>query len=99
MKFRVDFVTNSSCADFIIAKKYLTEGQIYLIHNHIDVANSWVVKRGPRDEDEHNDSWRIKEDDKNIIGDTMMDNFDMTWFLLEIGVNEDHIEMHGCYGD
>jgi len=97
MKFRTDFVTNSSCADFIIAKHFLSQEQIDQIHKHIDVANSWILGRGPQKE--HSDWWRIKEDHKDIAGDTSMDNFDMMWFLLEIGVDEEHITMHGCYGN
>jgi len=98
MKIHIDFITNSSCADFIIAKHYLSQEQIDQIHDHINVANSWEIQRGPPEE-VHTDGWRIKEDHKDIAGDTMMDNFDMMWFLLEIGVDEDYVTMNGCYGN
>jgi hypothetical protein len=96
MKIQSDFISNSSCASFIIPKKVLTQEQINKIYNHIDIANSWIIKRDPKVE--YTDWWQINEDDENINGDTTMDNFDMMWFLLQIGIDEEHIHYEGCYG-
>lgn len=102
MKIQFDFVSNSSCASFIIPKKHLTSEQIMAIHEHIDVSEEFITAhRGPQTDiyNSPHDAWDIKETEDNIEGDTTMDNFDMMWFLLKIGVDEEHIEYHGCYGD
>ena len=101
MKIRTDFVTNSSCASFSILKKDLTEKQIYMIKNHIERSNDYIVHRGPQRQiyNRDHDAWNIEESDKKIEGNVSMDNFDMMWFLLKIGVDEDDVELHGCYGD
>ena len=101
MKISAEFITNSSCASFVVPKKYLNPYQIEQIKNHIDISEQFIVHRGPQTKiyNDHGSAWNIEEFEDRIEGDTSMDNFDMTWFLLEIGVNEDHFEMHGCYGD
>lgn len=100
MKIQSDFVSNSSCASFIIPKKHLTTEQINAIHHHIDFSEQFIeAHRGPNREiyNAPHDAWNITETRKNIEGDTSMDNFNMMWFLLKIGVDEEHIEYHGCY--
>ena len=97
MKAKTDFVTNSSCASFVVAKKNLTNLQKFLIRNHHEFAKKYhppSVEYTP----EHS-GWTITEDAKTISGDTSMDNFDMIWFLLEIGIDEDDLDHKGCYGD
>jgi hypothetical protein len=101
MKIRPDFITNSSCASFSILKKDLTPVQIEQIKNHIQESENYIVHRGPQTQiyNSSYDAWHIEENEKTIWGDTGMDNFDMMWFLLKIGVNEDDINLEGCYGD
>jgi len=101
MRLKSEFITNSSCASFTILKYYLSPHQIELIHDHIKESANFIVHRGPQTEiyNGPHDAWNIEETESTIEGDTSMDNFDMTWFLLQIGVNEDHIQMRGCYGN
>ena len=101
MKINSDFITNSSCASFIVLKKYLSRIQMDKIKDHINESDNYVLHRGPQSQiyNDPGSAWHIEETHDAIEGETSMDNFDMTWFLLQIGVDEDHIEMHGCYGD
>jgi len=97
MKMKTDFVTNSSCASFVIEKKHLTNLQIDLIYEHHEFAkqyHSHAIEYTPE-----KSGWDICGVGDTIKGTTSMDNFDMLWLLLEIGIDEDHIEYEGCYGE
>ena len=96
MKLKSDFVTNSSSASFVIAKKHLTKNQIMLIHDHIGVGMILADQLNNNMYYGHYpvamaDEWLIKEYFDRITFDTSMDNFDMWWFLKEIGVKNEHI--------
>jgi len=96
MKLKTDFVTNSSCASFVIEKKNLTNIQKLLIKNHLEFCKQYHLPALEYTPD--HSGWEIIETDNKILGDTSMDNFDMLWFLLEIGIDEDHMRYEGCYG-
>ena len=92
MKIKSEFVTNSSSASFIILKKDLSPCQIFYIYNHAEVGEILAEKMGvsiwP-------DSWRISETDTTIEGDTIMDSFDMEWYLNQIGVKPEKVKFSG----
>lgn len=99
MKIKTDHVTNSSSASFIIDKEKLTDLQLYLLKNHVEFVKSYhpsaleyVELFGASVETIAQSGWTITEEDEYIEGYTSMDNFDMKWFLREIGVDEDDIE-------
>jgi len=94
MKAKIDFVTNSSCASFVVAKKVLSNIQIELIKNHIQASEMY---NGIGEGYNKYDAWKITETENNIAGETSMDNFDMIHFLLQIGVDEEDIQHEGCY--
>ena len=89
MKFRLEFVTNSSSASFVISKHELTVEQLDALRNHIDVAKSkWPDEFDVSDYDE----WGIEEDEDFIKGFTAMDNFDMGEFMERIGIDSNKAE-------
>ena len=83
MKTRYGFVSNSSSSSFMIDKLCLTDLQLYAIRNHVKVAKEMLDDFfiGSRE-----DEWNITETDEKIKGYTSMDNFDMEYFLKQIGV-------------
>ena len=108
MKIKPTFVTNSSSASFTIMKHNLTELQIQLIYEHIEVANALVPDGVINGRNVHwcndphynnryfSDEWNIKEDERTISGSTSMDNFDMYWFLTSVlKIDEEHITYEG----
>ncbi len=101
MKIKIDFITNSSSASFMILRKHLSETQILLIKEHIEVAKALDTLDGSDydDNDIYNkrwyDEWQITDNGTAIQGSTSMDNFSMREFLVnDLGLDEDIIEYH-----
>jgi hypothetical protein len=88
MKIKLDFVTNSSSASFTIPKEFLTEKQILMIYSHVEIGS---LLSKDQNVEFYADEWDISEKDGDICGDTSMDNFDMTWFLENIGVDMNRV--------
>jgi hypothetical protein len=89
MKIKIDFVTNSSSASFIILKHNLTDIQIEMIKDHINIGLIIGKRQGLT---VYPEPWHINETEDSIMGDTNMDNFSMLWFLHAIGVKREYIE-------
>ena len=94
MKIKIDHVTNSSSASFMIPKSSLTEDQIRMIKDHIEMAHFYErAFPGKHNFDfiDEGSGWKIEETDHSIKGHTWMDNFNMLKFLEVIGVNMDEV--------
>lgn len=89
MKLNIDFITNSSSASFVILKKHLTDVQIQMIHDHIEVG---MIIAEDGEYEIYNYPWEITETEDEIKGYTSMDNFDMHWFLDAIGIDHEIID-------
>lgn len=99
MKIKTDYVTNSSSASFIIDISNITKLQKFLIENHVEFCKTYDPQAlldadiyGEAIENIENSGWTIYEEDGFIKGRTSMDNFDMRWFLNEIGIREEDYE-------
>lgn len=93
MKIKTDFVTNSSCASFVIPRNKLTDYQVHLIEEHITYGKMLMMPSA-----ENREQWTIIVEDDEIFGETSMDNFNMLKYLLNfVKVKEKHIKYEGCY--
>jgi hypothetical protein len=87
MKLKLDFITNSSSANFVINKKHLTTEDIVLIKNHLEIAALFDEQTGKKELTEYAsswDAWEIEETDHEIKGYTSMTNFSMMRYLTEV---------------
>ncbi|WP_097005350.1 hypothetical protein [Lacrimispora amygdalina] len=80
MKFRADFVTNSSSSSFLICKKNLSDNQIKAINNHSELGKKLGLSYAEEE-------WSIDESDNFISGHTGMDNFQISELFDIIGVS------------
>ena len=89
MKNRTGFVSNSSSSSFIVSLNHVTKAQLVLITHHQQLAPLLEIE-SVADED----VWdiRIEEDDRLVKGSTNMDNFDMDYYLREIGIDMEYVE-------
>jgi hypothetical protein len=94
MKARNGFVSNSSSSSFLINTFYLSDFQIESIKNYKEVASKNKMECCSIDYC----SWTIKIIERidgydDISGFTLMDNFDMHYFLTRIlGIDREHIK-------
>lgn len=90
MKTRQGFVSNSSTSSFVIPKNELNPLQLALIINHAKICGMLGDSIGDLGYCFHEyDGWNIEVTDDEVIGNTMMDNFDMYNFMESIGVKTD----------
>lgn len=83
MRYRKDFVTNSSSSSFLIEKKYLDDDQIQAIKEYEYMGEKLGI---PYSHDPFS-CWDISENETKIAGYTSMDNFSFAEFFEKIGVN------------
>jgi len=97
MKMRTGFVSNSSCASFVIQKEWVSTAQIKLVKNHLREVKLDPPRYGQHYRPRDGDEWAIHETDTTLEGSTIMDNIDMRAFLAAIGVPMDHVEFDDNY--
>jgi hypothetical protein len=91
MKYRMDFITNSSSSSFTIQRKNLTANQIEAIRLH-GILGALLDQELETDTEIEFDAWDIGVDGDSIHGFTIVDNFNMGLFFDKIGVDRRHVE-------
>jgi hypothetical protein len=82
MKIRQGFVSNSSSSSFIVKKCTLTPAQEVIMRNHRLISEEvGDAYNYPED-----GFWEISEHDDHYVCHTIMDNFDLREFLIDLGI-------------
>ena len=98
MKIRSGFVSNSSSSSFLIPINALTESQVLMIQDYINVTENWCKYH--KDTDLYPEGWSISVNEKCVYGWTIMDNFDMHFCLTNIiGVEQKYVHWGDDYTD
>lgn len=79
MKYRVNFVSNSSSASFIIRRDNLNAKQYQKLMDYPNLGHSY-------------DSWNINYIDDYVEGSTTMDNGDLKTFMIGLGIDMRKVE-------
>lgn len=88
MKISSDLVSNSRASSFLIPINALTESQIFLLKNHIQITNSNIDEK-----------WEIIVTEKCVYGFTLFDSFDMQHFIINnINIPDKFIYWSGTDG-
>jgi hypothetical protein len=85
MRIRVNFVSNSSSASFILQKSKMSSLQIYAMLHLPEMIDKLNMSKND------DDGWSIHDDGEFIRGDTIMDNDGMNKFFKAIGLNNNAI--------
>jgi hypothetical protein len=91
MKIRTGFVSNSSASSFVILLADISDKQMDMIINNVEIAkkiDNDLLKKGLNQKYEWYDGWSIRKDDTSLWLHTTMDNFDMVQFIEdEVGID------------
>ena len=77
MKIRNGFASNSSSSSFTIQLEDISGKHVQQIYDHHTMAGDWP--------------WDIWTEECLIRGYTFMDNFDMHYYLVSIGIDMDKV--------
>ena len=81
MKIRHGFVSNSSSSSFMVPLKYVSALQLQQIIDHEDCGDEYAAEY----------PWSIEMRGKKLMGSTWMDNFDMSEYMVKIGIDLDKV--------